>query len=314
MRSGARRNGQSDPHMHRSGVNASSSACTYGQESSQGYRCRGALHQPEIFTKYRPVDARSSSAAKARLIEPGGRDRVARNGRSAPAPRTVPASGPSRPVGRRRPARRRTCPARPGRCSSGAVSRKWSTPSSAACMVVPTMPRPREPLQFGAADVVVDHRDALEPAVSPVEEIQQATVVGVVARVRADDQRVSRAVGVEQVGQLVAPCPARSRPGDTRRRGAYGSVRDREGGCDNRSWVRRRSSRWQCPAAQPWKQRSFDTFRRVRSVRPGVVARCTPERPPFRAGSAIPLNGSARCRPCASDDRAATLGYEIRVL
>ena len=51
MRSGARRNGQSDPHMHRSGVKASSNACTNGQESSHGYRVAEHFTKPEILTK-----------------------------------------------------------------------------------------------------------------------------------------------------------------------------------------------------------------------------------------------------------------------
>ena len=62
MRSGARRKGQSDPHMHRSGVNASSNACTNGHESSHGYLVAEHFTKPEILTKYRPLDARSSNA------------------------------------------------------------------------------------------------------------------------------------------------------------------------------------------------------------------------------------------------------------
>ena len=87
--------------------------------------------------------------------------------------------------------------------SSASVSRKCSTPSREACIVVPDDAAVAQPLQVAAAGVVVDDGDTLEPTVAAFEEVQQTPVVRVVSRIGADDQRVSGAVGIEEVGQLV---------------------------------------------------------------------------------------------------------------
>ena len=128
-------------------------------------------------------------------------ERAARSGRSARAPRTAPAAGPSPPVGPLPPARRRTCPDR-GRAAAPLCHRTPGRPTVRPASWCPPR-RDRAAAQFGPADVVVNHSDTPEPTVPLIEEIQQASVVRVVPRVGTDHQRMSAAVGIEQVGQLV---------------------------------------------------------------------------------------------------------------
>ena len=123
------------------------------------------------------------------------------------------------------------------------MSRKWSTPSSEVCIVVPTMPRSRSFSSSARGMVVVHHGDALEPAGAPVQKVEQATIVGVVTGVRSHDDGVLRAVGVEQRGQLTRAAllvlhrvvPGLRDVGEAR----WG----RAGGYGNRSSARRRWSR-----------------------------------------------------------------------
>ena len=106
-------------------------------------RLRRAFHQAGDLDEVSATRCQVEQAPKPRLTQSGGRDRGVRSGRSGRADRMAPESVPSRSVGLRLLARRRTCPALRASCSSVAVSRKWSTPSSAACIVVPTTPRSR---------------------------------------------------------------------------------------------------------------------------------------------------------------------------
>src|SRR5664279_2285126 len=141
MRSGALRNGRSDPHRHRSGVNASSSASTYGQESCQGYLVAEHFTRPEIFTKYLPLAARSSSRRKPAVAAPcrdGATamiDQHPHTGRFQHRGHLDQLIGLDLHVGEH---------VQLGESrSSVPVSRKASTPSNAACIVVPTIPRSR---------------------------------------------------------------------------------------------------------------------------------------------------------------------------
>jgi hypothetical protein len=59
-----------------------------------------------------------------------------------------------------------------------------------------------QPLQLRPVHVVVDHSNALEATRSVSEKVEKATIVGVVAGVGADHQRMPHAVGVEQTRHL----------------------------------------------------------------------------------------------------------------
>ena len=237
--------------------------------------------KPEILTKYRPLDARSSNRRK-----PGWFNPAAGSGRPQWSIRTRTPDG----------------------SRIGAISISWfavdlhvgehvqggeiaqqrlqchgsgSTPSSAACIVMPTTPRPRSRSSSARLMSLSTTATPLEPTVPAL----RGNPAGTGCRCRTPSwDRLPAHVGSRRhrTGRSVdAPCPARWRPGGTRRRAHTPKCAGIEKvvvTIDLGFVVDRHDVSFQQRAR---KQTPSDTFRR--SERSLALRRCTPERRRFDA-------------------------------